>query len=423
MVALLSSWISFSLYFCSAKELTMNNTWTGTMKPKCIFFLSLVTLLGVVLFQPTTTRGLAFASCPEGMVSFWKLEEATDSGSFFDELLTNPGIASTSSPTQVAGKIEFGQEFAAGQGIDIPGDPSLDWTADDAFTIEFWMKWNGESVPQVILGRKSTASGDKSTLWVGVDGSKNIPKVYFRFKDGKNYSVSGTTPVNDGQWHHIVVVRDVAVSDLRIYVDGEKQGNAIYSHVGLELFLTEEISIAYLKDPARYQYFGKLDELAIYNKVLSDEQILAHYTKGLAGFDYCEEPVGVVIVSEPVTTASVGEEYKYQVAASGDPAPTFELVESPEGMVINEEGLITWTPSELGEVDVEVVAFNGLGSDSQTFVLEVVSPGQSGPISGGSKSSSSGGCSLNPQGSMGLEWLLLLMSPILIRLIVRSRRS
>jgi hypothetical protein len=400
----------------------MNNRWTGTMKLKSIFFLSLVTLLGAVLFQPATTRGVAFASCPADMVSFWKLEEATDSGFYLDELTTNPGTASASSPTQVEGKIGFGQEFAAGEGIDIPGDSSLSWSAEDDFTIELWMKWNGESVPQVILGRKSTISGDKSTLWVGVDGSTNLPKVFFRFSDGTLSFVNGTTSVNDGQWHHIVAVRDVGLSELRLYVNGEKQGSATVTQEGKVLNLNEGITVASLA--GAFDYIGTLDELAIYDGVLNEELILAHYTKGMAGFDYCEEPVGVVIVSEPVTTASVGEEYTYQVAASGDPAPTFELVESPEGMVINEVGLITWTPSELGEVDVAVMAINDFDDDTQAFVVEVVSPGQSGPVdSGGSKSSGSGGCALTPQGTMGLEWLLLLMSPILIQFFVRPRRN
>jgi lysophospholipase L1-like esterase len=83
-------------------------------------------------------------------------------------------------------------------------------------------------------------------------------------------------------------------------------------------------------------------------------------------------PAPPVITSTPNTTATVNEPYSYQVTATGNPAPTFALTTSPDGMSINETtGLITWTPAITGTFEVTVVAENDAGDHSQSFAIEV----------------------------------------------------
>jgi hypothetical protein len=54
-----------------------------------------------------------------------------------------------------------------------------------------------------------------------------------------------------------------------------------------------------------------------------------------------------VITSTPVVSVAAGKAYKYQVAATGTPKPTFSLGVAPAGMVIDaNSGLITWTAAE-----------------------------------------------------------------------------
>ena len=79
------------------------------------------------------------------------------------------------------------------------------------------------------------------------------------------------------------------------------------------------------------------------------------------------------ITSVPITEATVGAPYMYDVEADGNPDPTFVLTTSPPGMIINEStGNISWTPSNPGRFVVIVAVTNGVGSaDIQSFSIAV----------------------------------------------------
>jgi len=113
------------------------------------------------------------------------------------------------------------------------------------------------------------------------------------------------------------------------------------------------------------------------------------------------------ITSEPVTEAVAGEEYQYQVTASGSPPPRISLETAPDGMTIDENsGLITWTaPNTVGEsVYVSIRAENIDPADAswaraatQNFSISIVQESSDGDGDGdgdgnNNDSSSSGGC-------------------------------
>lgn len=82
------------------------------------------------------------------------------------------------------------------------------------------------------------------------------------------------------------------------------------------------------------------------------------------------------IVSTPPTTADIGSEYSYQIIVDDDypewDTTRFKLTSGSEGMKIDENGLLTWTPRDSGikRVQIEVRDVFGL-SDVQTFEIDV----------------------------------------------------
>ena len=74
-------------------------------------------------------------------------------------------------PTAVTGQINGAQEVdGLTTGIDVPADRSFNWTVDESFSIEFWVKRNG-----AVTGNNQVAVGrdDPSTSliwWVGIGG-------------------------------------------------------------------------------------------------------------------------------------------------------------------------------------------------------------------------------------------------------------
>ena len=81
-----------------------------------------------------------------------------------------------------------------------------------------------------------------------------------------------------------------------------------------------------------------------------------------------------VITSVPVTTATVGETYTYDVNATDPDADelTYSLDIKPPGMTINSAtGLIKWTPTAEGDYPVVVKASDGTLDITQSFTIVV----------------------------------------------------
>ncbi len=86
-----------------------------------------------------------------------------------------------------------------------------------------------------------------------------------------------------------------------------------------------------------------------------------------------DELVAPRITSTPVRSAAVSALYTYDVDATGAPAPAYALSSTVPGMTIDRTtGVITWTPTTAGPVEVTARAMNGVSPDStQTFTITV----------------------------------------------------
>lgn len=82
------------------------------------------------------------------------------------------------------------------------------------------------------------------------------------------------------------------------------------------------------------------------------------------------------ITSSPSTTAKIGDTYTYRVNATdneNDPL-SYRLVTKPNGMSINSDGIISWTPSssQLGNNQVVVEVSDGTNTVRQSFAVNVM---------------------------------------------------
>jgi hypothetical protein len=109
--------------------------------------------------------------------------------------------------------------------------------------------------------------------------------------------------------------------------------------------------------------------VAFYDRALSLAEVIQNFNAGPGGDPIPSSPV---IRSDAVTAGAVDQEYTYDVLASGYPAPTFALTDSPVGMTIDPvTGLINWTPTATSDYPVEITVTNSEGSDTQAFTLSV----------------------------------------------------
>ena len=311
--------------------------------------------------------------CPVGMITYWKLDEThgTTYKDFFDG---HDGACGAQCPTPATGNVNGGQAFDGSRtAINVPPDAAFDWGVASSFSIEFWFQTDGV-LPgnKVIIGRDDSAT--PLHWWVGYQGGGQAA-FYLVDTAGTSAEVIGTTDLTDGAWHHVVALRDATTDQIRLYVDGAVQDAVPVTYASGFGSTTAELNVGWLDLLDGFHLQGILDEVALYSRALSDEEIRKHHNEGLVGRWYCQTGTyAPQIVSTPVIEINVGEFYSYDVEAAGDPDPTYTLLLHPEGMTIDPAtGMISWTPTpaQVGDHDVSVRASNSLGADTQNFAVGV----------------------------------------------------
>jgi uncharacterized protein (DUF1330 family) len=313
--------------------------------------------------------------CPPEMVSYWQLDETsgTTYEDFYDD---NDGEASPTPPAPSGDAVVGGSQSFNGTDnwIDVPdANNDFDWTATSSFSIEIWAKFTNVSNRNKVMIGRDQGGGDPH-WWLGAQQNSGLTMFNLLDNNSNGVACTGFTAINNNQWHHIVAVRDESLDQNRIYVDGVLEDTQTHNYTA-GFAATTPLGIGYMAYNYNPDYFyeGLLDEVALYDRVLSEAEISDHYASGLLGQGYCTmTPEAPQIVSVPVTTAVVSRPYSYDVHATGFPTPTYDLTVAPAGMTIDTfTGLIEWTPPDTGTVDVTVVATNSEGSDSQSYDIYV----------------------------------------------------
>lgn len=153
--------------------------------------------------------------------------------------------------------------------------------ADKAFTIEFWMNSTDDAAYMLHKGAIAPANGGN---WIGLEYKNgalrfavddNAEKSEVQWADGKNCF--------DGNWHHIVLVRDVVGKTLSMYVDGELK-NSAPDKTGAVNCADQAFVIGNVNIDFNNPYTGLLDELSIYRGVMSASKVKEHFESGNSDF-------------------------------------------------------------------------------------------------------------------------------------------
>lgn len=268
----------------------------------------------------------------DGPAAYFRLDEASgttaydyaggNNGVYTNVTLGQPGYTSLnpvqSDPTETA--VEFGDYPPANNYAgDVPsylnfGTPS---GGNAEFTVEAWVTQylylnGGDCIVGVGYGN----GGEQFVLDTG-NGTAGGLRFFVRNAAG-TVSAAGSTNLlaNDGLWHHVVGVCDEAGGHVYLYLDGKQVASgAIASGSGI-LAATTPLSIG-ARESADYgltnydfQFLGKIDDVALYNKALSAGQVQAHYyASGIA-------PLNVQILPTDVTT-NQGSTLTFTASAQG----------------------------------------------------------------------------------------------------------
>jgi hypothetical protein len=261
------------------------------MRARLQWFMVLSVLVFLVFARVSS---LSYAPV-SGLVAWWEFNEgsgttALDSsgngnhGTIFNGATYVPGVSGTA--LQFDGADDY---------VEVPHSASLN--VGNQITVEFWMKttYTGRWVAI------TKTDGCGSTGWQS-EQTPHIPNpsaIGWGVGHGSCWTIAGpnvTTSISDGLWHHVVGTYDRTLGEIKIYADGRLEGIVAGSeHQNLPLDNNEALWFGAPKwaSWAGQRYQGVLDEIRIYNRVLSEAEVLAR----------CQEsaPPGVVCGSQQFT--------------------------------------------------------------------------------------------------------------------------
>jgi uncharacterized repeat protein (TIGR02543 family) len=235
--------------------------------------------------------GGTLETCPVDMIAYWKLDE-TEGPPYKDFFGSNDGLCTgLKCPEPVDSVLNGAQSFDGTDEINVPANEAFNWGADSNFSIEVWVNVPVTEVcdgSKVFIGRHAGARA----WWVGCDHLS--AKAVFSIRDSKDVGleISAGPALNDGEWHHVVAVRDGSKDENQLYVDGVLAISAPVDYLG-DWVSDKNISIGYhnvwnyIKYVPSYHFTGLLDEIAIYGRALSLAEIQHHYNNRLPDRDYC----------------------------------------------------------------------------------------------------------------------------------------
>ncbi|MCW1923545.1 sulfatase-like hydrolase/transferase [Luteolibacter arcticus] len=182
-----------------------------------------------------------------------------------------------------AGRFHGGLSFdGIDDHVDFPGLALP--TGQQPRTFSGWVKTVSRSSPelQTLFSYGSNITGGRFV--VGLDNSPNVASDQPLRLDVNGGYITGTRPLNDGGWHHVAVVvanhngsADVNVSETKLWVDGNLDPVSSSSGRVLATGATLVPCLGGSNHNDGYNFTGKLDDVRIFDRALSDAEVQALY--------------------------------------------------------------------------------------------------------------------------------------------------
>lgn len=249
-------------------------------------------------------------------VAYWRLADLNDSSGNGFELTPGGTVPATASllPTDTA---NGSREFKTAAMVDLlahDDDPRL--RLSSAFSVEAWFVTDFMPENWCVLGkinhyRIETTTGNKirATVWSTSPGSF--------------WPIDSTTTVVVGNLYHVVLTFDGTTE--RLYVNGVLE-NSTAIPPSLPTDNTARFAIGHEPDGANLGFWGRVDEVAVYQSVMSGTRVLAHYNAGVGAppVVYTDSGTATVTASGTATeAASAADSGSATATASGSGTETF----------------------------------------------------------------------------------------------------
>jgi len=160
--------------------------------------------------------------------------------------------------------------------LDCGASSVLDFSNGD-FSVGCWLK-STTSSRETVVSKYVTASPDGWYIDILATG---YAQVGFH-EDATTYILRPSSSiVNDGSWHHIVLVYDSGT--VNCYKDGSlNNGTAVTNNSATDSDSSSSLNIGKIGYSGSGYFSGSVDEVKVYNRALSLPEVLKNYKHGLS---------------------------------------------------------------------------------------------------------------------------------------------
>jgi hypothetical protein len=255
------------------------------MKTSTLFTKLFITVAISILFLGNS--GIGYCSdpsdCPDNLLVLLRLDET--SGPNYADYYDVHNATAPNSPVAITGKINGGQLFNENTKINIPDNGSeFDWSTNVSFSLECWIK-TSEKIAQVAIGRYRTDAPETSvSWWLGLNPN-GFATLEIKDNNNNNSVLSASTNLADNQWHYVVATRNGVTNHNKVYVDGVEVADMTVDLPGdFTCPLPTDVTVGYLLRgndySPEYHFHGVLDEIGIYTRALTAEEVTSFYNGG-----------------------------------------------------------------------------------------------------------------------------------------------
>jgi hypothetical protein len=211
------------------------------------------------------------------LISRWKLNEDTGETTIIDDTGNYDGTANSNDPSSFTGVVST--DGVLDTAIHFDGSTWINGTdtliADYPFSMSAWVRVANGSGPGVKKGIFSIAPSAEDGKYIMILlNNTNIPRIECKPSGFLVGAGNGTTPIDDGEWHHVAAVFPSSNSRV-LYVDGLADGtpNTINAPITNPLNLWG-IGRRETVTPL-VPLTGDIDDVRIYDTALSAPEVLA----------------------------------------------------------------------------------------------------------------------------------------------------
>src|SRR3989338_5159742 len=182
------------------------------------------------------------------------------------------------------GKLNGGIEFdGIDDSITITNSSSSLHFSNNYFSISGWFKskTNNSAQRNILLGKYG---GGSTYQWdIEVDATKKLVGNIYKCNGINVISTKSNALVNDNVWHHFVALyyTSPASENVRLFIDGAETSTLIADTSLINDYCTDTKGDAVIgaRNPTNQEHFfnGTIDELQIFNRTLSEEEIKELY--------------------------------------------------------------------------------------------------------------------------------------------------